>query len=156
MKYIKDTAEGWLLDDYFSYLESCKEMDPGARSFATDRTRYDLSSQGSLHDAWLDRLSLIEDARGGRHEVRPLRATVEFLGPYHDRRFRLSYFGVKHYSAQGGNVPNGHGDLLMHEFTLDDLGLIRHELNFSSGSSILFVFERFQFEEQLIEQSRSS
>jgi hypothetical protein len=153
MKYIKDTAEGWLLDNYFSYLESCENMDPKTKSFAIDRSRYDLSSPGSLHDAWLDRLSLIEEASGNRHQVRPLSVVVEFLGPYHDRRFRLTYSGVRKYVMQGDKLSNGHGDLLMHEFSMDDHGLTAHEMNFSSGSSLIFVFERFDFEEQVIEQA---
>ncbi len=41
----------------------------------------------------------------------------------------------------------------MHEFTMDDHGLAAHEMSFSSGSSLIFVFERFDFEEQVIEQA---
>jgi hypothetical protein len=153
MKYIKDTAAGWLLDDYFAYIESCGKMDPATRDFAIDRSRYDLSSHGSLHDAWLDRLSLTEDASGSRHQIRPLGAVLEFLGPYHDRRFRFTYSGVKKYLMAGNAPSNGHGDLLMHEFSLDDRELITHEMIFSSGSSLLLVFERLEFEEQLLEQT---
>jgi hypothetical protein len=151
MKYIKYGAEGWSLDDYFSYIESCDRMDPKTKSFAIDRSRYDLSSPGSLHDAWLDRLFLVEEASGNRHQVRPLNVVVELLGPYHDRRFRLTYSGVKQYVMQCDKLSNGHGDLLMHEFTMDDHGLTTHEMIFSSGSSLRFVFESFRFEEQVIE-----
>lgn len=143
MKHVVDLPSGgWDLQGYFGYLAGIRErLPPEVYSFAVDPRNYDLESHQSLHDAWLDCLSISEPATGARSEIRSIQIDCRFLGPYHDLDIHLTYFDVADYSLTNPadfevspTITVGHGDLLMHEVRLADSGLVIHELRFSRGS----------------------
>ncbi len=59
---------------------------------------FNLDSRSSLHDAWLETLTIRETASGERKQIRQLEVHVRLLGPYHDRWIHLNYAGVTQYS----------------------------------------------------------
>src|SRR5690606_7438417 len=102
-----------------AYLESVQGlMPPHVYKFASDSKHFDLSSRNSLHDAWLEEVSVRELATGDRHEVRRAEIEMRLLGPFHDRRIHLLYEGVVSYrwalpSVNGAPryEHTAHGDL---------------------------------------------
>jgi hypothetical protein len=144
MEYISHLpGGGWDLQGYFQYLTEMQgRLPPDVFRFAADSRNYDLISHQSLHDAWLESLTITEPATGARSEIRGIQIDCCYLGPYHDVRIHLNYRGVSDYSLTtptGVLSPPatniGHGDLLMHEVRIDASGQITHELQFSRGSA---------------------
>ena len=140
MKRIKYSSEsGWPLDQYFEYVESIKHSIPShVYDLASDKSNYDLSSHTSLHDAWLESICISEPASGDRSEVRGVFIKARYLGPFHDLHIELDYSNVIGYEIikTGSDTSCGHGDLLMHEFYIDDRNYIFHEIIFSNNSQI--------------------
>jgi hypothetical protein len=94
-------------------------------AFASDPRHFDLSSPSSLHDAWLETLTVREVASGERQEIRRMEVSLCLLGPAHDRRIHLHYTGVTCYSftappcqREAAREHAGHGDLFTHEIRL--------------------------------------
>lgn len=152
MEYISHhPGGGWDTKGYFQYLAEVQALlPPEVFSFAADPRNYDLNSHQSLHDAWLESLTIAEPAAGARSEIRSIQIDCCYLGPYHDLRIHLSYRGVSDYSLttpSGTRSPPtnsvGHGDLLMHEVRTGAAGQIIHELQFSRGSVFLISCESF-------------
>jgi hypothetical protein len=148
MKYIVDLPSGgWDLGNYFLHLNNAKEKLPAeVFSFASDTRNYDLESHQSLHDAWLENLKITEPASGDRSEIRTIEIECRFLGPYHDLFINLKYSGVSSFSFLTPEVTGeekfstvGHGDLLMHEITMNQ-NQMNHELIFSRGSIFKIAF----------------
>ena len=146
MKHIFRDENGVVQYDlYFEYLKSVeKHFPPHVYSFAADVKYYSLHDHGTLHDAWLDYLHIVEPAEGERRELRKIEIDTYFLGPFHDRRFFLSYTNVTSYSLNSPSdlaaLPTnqvGHGDLLIHELRIYSSGNIIHEMEFSRGSTLL-------------------
>ena len=151
VKYLKKfNSEGWEYDysGYFDNLNKIKNDFPEAiYAYAANQENYGSLSHESLHDAWLDVFSVTEVATGLRSEKRSLRIDMSFLGAYHDLKILLSYEGVKSYGFhknEKSTLPPhenvGHGDLLVHEFSVGDQNSIVHEMLFSSGSNLKIVF----------------
>jgi hypothetical protein len=152
MHYIlNDKVEGI---DYFRYLEYLqtvkRDLPDHIYAFASDFRHFDLSSPSSLHDAWLESLTVREVASGSRNEIRKLEVKLSLLGPYHDRTIHLTYSGVERYSFDSPARPGetryshtAHGDLLTHEIRLGTHGLFVHELLFERGSILLVEFSEF-------------
>ena len=151
MKYLKKfNNEGWDYDydSYFDNLKkNIKDFPEAIYSFAANQKNYGSLSHESLHDAWLDMFSVTEVATGLRSEKRNLRIDMSFLGSYHDLKILLSYEGVKSYGFHKNEkitlppLENvGHGDLLVHEFSVDNENSVVHEMLFSSGSNFKIVF----------------
>src|SRR5882724_5634901 len=92
----KNSAGIWQFDRYFDYLGSIRgRLAPHVAAFALPLERYSLDSPHSLHDAWLESLTIEELAAGERGEQRNTRITVRLLGAYHDRWHELTYSGVR-------------------------------------------------------------
>jgi hypothetical protein len=153
MKYLLHSQEhGWQADPYFAYLRGIEAKLPAqVRAFATDVRNYTLHDHQSLHDAWLEECSIIEAAGGERRELRALEIRTRYLGPYHDMRIHLHYYGVRAYRldtprefAGPPSYEAAHGDLLMHEVRLSDEGDVVHELVFSRGSVFEIACEYFE------------
>lgn len=162
MKYIlNDQTEGIDYATYSAYLETIKEALPDdIYRFASDERHFDLSSASSLHDAWLESLTVREITSGSRNEVRRLEVRLCLLGAYHDRIIHLSYSGVERYSFDSPARPGeqrythtAHGDLLTHEIRLGADGLFAHELLFERGSTLLVEFSGFSHAEELLANS---
>ena len=59
LKYIHYGPAGWEFDPYFNYVELIKtELPQALYEFASDYDNYNLTSHTSLHDAWLEELSI--------------------------------------------------------------------------------------------------
>lgn len=58
-RYIVKNERVTCFDPYFGYIAGLQgKIDEALYAFVADSGRYDLSSKGSLHDAWLRRLTL--------------------------------------------------------------------------------------------------
>lgn len=125
---------------YLAYLHSIRPRLPEhVWHFAADDGHYNLHERRSLHDAWLMQCSVQESAEGPRLEIRQTDIRLTLLGSWHDRHIHLHYLGVRHYSLtqppQAQAKTHAHGDVLMHELTLDETsGLLLHELVFAHGA----------------------
>jgi len=158
-RYIRhDDDLGWTgFDVYFAYLAGIRErLGEELYAFAADFDRYGPHARGSLHDAWLQRLTLApQDVRA--HPL-CMGLELELLGPWHDRILRLRYQDVSGYSLtqalSGRSAPR---DLLCHELRLDETGeLLEHFLEFDDGFSILASCRSMSFEESMLPSADES
>jgi hypothetical protein len=67
---------------------------------------------------------------------------LKLLGAYHDGQIEIIYKEVKGYSLNMPAVRKapsnvGHGDWLIDEVRLSELGLVEHEIGFSQGGGWL-------------------
>lgn len=147
MEYLKNRAVNKnTIQNYFKYIETIKQkISQSVYSFAKDSKNYDLDSQQSLHDAWLNFIKIYELSSGKRSENRKTEIVIELLGSYHDILISLTYSDVKTINMSSHKeLSHGWGDLLVHEFRLDkdDIHII-HELEFQYGTIIL-SFKNFK------------
>jgi len=158
MEYtLNSGAGGFDFSRYNAYIESIKSSLPGhVYAFASDPSYFSLDSHSSLHDAWLEELTVREFASGERKQIRQLEIKLCLLGPYHDRRIHLNYSGVTQYSFltpprydEPRFKHTAHGDLLAHEIRLGHNGLLLHELQFERGSSLLIECRDIRHSEEL-------
>lgn len=161
MKYIHTRPGHIDFDSYRAYLETIRDRLPeSVFTFASSRGHFDFESHSSLHDAWLETLTVSESASGANGEVRKLEVHLCLLGPYHDRRIRLHYTGVSQYSfivPARYDVPRyshtAHGNLFTHEITLGHKGLILHELVFERDATLLIECADIKHSEEAIAPS---
>ncbi len=174
MHYILQDDGTINVDPYFAYLNTIKEqLPPGAPSFALKREHYTLWDRETLHDAWVEFVTIREPATGERSEHRHLQIDVCLLGPHHDRRIWLTYQHVKSYTlrmpreiqqsfldwkgqpASFFSLTNedGHGDLYTHEVRISDKGFVIHELSFIGGSNMTIECSDILHREEFIEQT---
>ena len=134
----RDLAEAWAR--YRSHLDAIRhQIPPGAYDFATAPWHYDPADHRSLHDAWVEKVLVSEEATPEKQGKRKLRIVVRLVGAYHDGHHELSYSGVTAYQlglASGGpdSLSRGHGDWLFDEVRLSESGNVLHEIVFSSGA----------------------
>lgn len=140
-------------DAYRDYLLSIRERLPSsAYEFATAEWHYDPQASQCPHDAWVNKLIIVEPASGDRQENRSIEILVELLGPYHDGHIHLTYKNVRSYSLETPpefKLPPlnvGHGDWLTDEIRLSDRDLVLHEIEFSRGSRWLIEAEDIVYE----------
>jgi hypothetical protein len=126
--------------EYAHYLESVRESLPkSAFEFATASWRHS-DHHRSLHDSWVESLTLSEPSSGDRHENRAIEIQLRLMGSYHDGYMNISYRGVQSYSLETPsefNLPPlhvGHGDWLYDEVRLSEQKFVVHEVEFSRGS----------------------
>ncbi|MDB6028954.1 MAG: hypothetical protein JWM68_5177 [Verrucomicrobiales bacterium] len=155
MEYIINSQkEGIDFERYAAYLDSIRNRLPAhVGAFASDSRHFDLSSHSSLHDAWLESLTVSEAATGQRSEIRRLEIHLCLLGPFHDRRIHLRYSGVTRYrfdlSAQEGEQV-AQGDLFTHEIRVNDAGALIHEILFQNAT-LLIECRDMRHSEEMIE-----
>lgn len=144
-------------DGYSAYVESIRgKLPKHVYAFASNPAHFNLDSHSSLHDAWLESLTVKENASGERRQIRQLEIQLCLLGPFHDRRIHLHYIEVLRYSLHGrpSTEPRyehtAHGDLLTHEIRLGHDGLLIHELLFQSDSKILIESADIRHSEEAI------
>jgi hypothetical protein len=137
---------------YRSYLESIRgQIPPEAYDFATAPWHYDPADHRSLHDAWVEEVTLREDLASEGEASRRLSLGIRLLGPYHDGHTYLSYAYVSGYqlvlprdSSSVGALSRpsgGHNDWLIDELRLSSSGTLLHEVVFSSGARWLIESE---------------
>ena len=161
MQYIAQPGSGTIdFDRYLRYLETVRDrLSEDAWRFASDPRHHDLRSPQTLHDAWLDRIAICEDASGDRREIRRLRIDVEMLGAFHDRRIRLGYTGVHAYrfdvpAAVGARFERvAHGDLIAHELRAREGGGIVHELMFERRGTFVVECDAISHVQEMITDS---
>jgi hypothetical protein len=142
---VNSETEGIDWTRYSRYVESIRDQLPShVLAFASDSRYFDLSSRSSLHDAWLESLTVIEVATGERQEIRRMEVSISLLGAYHDRRIHLHYTGVTRYSfsappryGEPRYKHTAHGNLFAHEIRLGQDGLLVHELLFERDATFL-------------------
>ena len=133
MNIIKDYYN---FQDYLNYLDGIKSyLSPEIIDFATDVKNYDLSSPNSLHDAWLENISINEISSGERKEKRCTEVVLHLLGPQHDRSINLTYSNVLHLNLNNNDeLLLGWGDLINHNFSFDvSQSCVVHKIFFSKG-----------------------
>jgi hypothetical protein len=149
---LNDATDGIDFTGYARYLQTVRNAMPAhVFAFASDPRHFDLLSRSSLHDAWLEELSVREIATGERHEIRRTQVELRLLGPYHDRRIHLLYEGVTGYRWE---MPTrhgepryehvAHGDLYTHEICMTDHGLMTHEIEFERDARLVVEFADFR------------
>ena len=143
---------------YHAYVEVIKErLPPHIYAFASDFRYFDLTSHSSLHDSWLESLTVREAAQGERNEIRRLEVAICLLGPFHDLRIHLQYTGVTRYSfstparySDSRYEHTAHGDLFTHEVRLGHEGLLVHELLFERDATFLIECSDIRHSEEKI------
>ena len=125
---------------YQAYLARIRSRLPEkAYDFATAPWHYDPGDHRALHDSWVERVVVSEEAAPEKQGKRKLRIVVRLVGAYHDGHHELHYSGVTAYqlglaSGSPDSVPRGHGDWLFDEVRLSESGNVLHEIVFSSGA----------------------
>jgi hypothetical protein len=161
MKYIYTKPGHIDFDSYRAHLEKIRGRLPQhVFTFASSPCYFDFESHSSLHDAWLETLTISESASGTHNEVRKLEVHLSLLGPYHDRRIHLHYKGVSQYSfiaPPRHDLPRykhtAHGNLFTHEITLGHEGLIVHELLFERDATLLIECSDIKHSEEAIAEA---
>jgi hypothetical protein len=155
---VNSETQGIDFTRYSAYIATIRDKIPEhVHSFASDSRYFDLNSHSSLHDSWLESLTVREVASGERKEIRRMEVAISLLGPFHDRRIHLHYSGVTLYTF--GSPPHydeerfdhtAHGDLLAHEIRLGHDGLLIHELLFENDATFLIECADFRHFEEMI------
>lgn len=153
MKLLKKNRNGEIeFDAYFEYIRSLRgTLSASAFAFASNFNHYRMDSRVSLHDAWVQSLHVSEVAHGERRQIRKLAIELNLLGPYHNSVLRLTYSDVRGYAANvraedAGSVA--HGDIAMHELTVDlETQVLSHEIQFASGSILQVDCGDLEFQE---------
>ena len=155
---INSETEGIDFTRYGDSIASIRDkLPPHVYSFASDPRHFNLSSPSSLHDAWLESLTVREAAGGERHEIRRMEVALCLLGPFHDRRILLHYTGVTRYSftappryGEPRYEHTAHGDLITHEIRLGHGGLLIHEMLFERDATLLIECSDIRHSEEMI------
>jgi hypothetical protein len=155
---LNSETEGIDFTRYSAYIESIRhKLPPHVYSFASDSRYFDLTSHSSLHDAWLETVTVQEIASGERREIRRLEIAISLLGPFHDRRIHLQYSGVTRYSfvappryGESRYEHIAHGDLLTHEVRLGHDNLLIHEILFERDATFLVECSDIRHVEEVI------
>ena len=159
MEHILNPETGGIdFTTYSAYVASIREaLPPHVYAFASDSRHFDLSSHSSLHDAWLESLTVREAASGERQQIRRMEVSLSLLGPFHDLRIHLHYTGVTRYDFtapprydEARYEHTAHGDLHTHEIRLGHEGLLIHELLFERGATLLIECADLRHSEEAI------
>lgn len=160
MEYILTAGtKGMDFDPYAAYVASIRDQLPAhVYAFASDPAHFNLTSASSLHDAWLESVTIREIASGKRNEIRRTEISISLLGPCHDRRIHLHYTGVTRYSLDRPSSlgrtdfsSECHEDLHTHEVRLGKReGLLVHEILFQSDAVFLIECGDIQHSEEML------
>jgi hypothetical protein len=152
MKYIFRTAD--LVYDLTKYEDYLHRLGAMLRSRITGCdllhwTRLGPAGAETLHDS---RLQATRSWHRSESAGDSSCFEVKLKGPYFDRYFVLTYFGVSSVSL---SLPAAENDLLVHEVRLEGESLV-HELLFDQNHTIQIDCQTIQFEEFLNEQNPKS
>ena len=84
------------------------------------------------HDAWVERVEVLETGTGERQAMRSLEIRIRLLGAYHDGHIELAYEGVRRYRI--GSRGSAHGDWLYDELRLSADGFVLHEIEIAGDT----------------------
>ena len=153
MKYILSETGEIELDSYFDYLESISSyLSYSVKRFALDSDRYKLNNCKSLHDAWIDQITIYEKRQ---NPVPKCRVELFLLSQCHTRIIQIVYMGViayrlsGHQSFIGENVNKStfHGDILTHEIRLNKKKKLVHEIIFHDKTNFKITCDDFEVTE---------
>lgn len=159
MEHILNGKPGFIdYGHYLKYVASIRDqLPPHVYAFASNSNYFNLESNSSLHDAWLESVTVREASSGEHNEIRQLEIHICLLGPFHDRRIHLRYTGVSQYSinAQARYEEQrykhtAHGDLFTHEIRLGHNGLLVHELLFEREATFFIECSDIRHSEEII------
>jgi len=142
-------------DSYIHYLKQNKDgFNESVYTFASSTERHNLESPHSLHDAWLTSITIKENRKRESPFNPKLGIEIVLFGPMHDRNIILNYAGVASYTINGikNKINIGdtfQGDITCHQVTLNENGLIMHEILFTSKSNIIITCEEFGCVEEI-------
>jgi hypothetical protein len=157
MEYILNSETlGIDFDRYKRYVDSIRDkLPPHIYAFAANTEHFNLTSHSSLHDSWIERLTMKETPNVAAD--RTLDIDLRLLGPFHDRRIHLRYTDVSQYSLSAPpkyEEPRfrsvWHGDLITHEIRLGHNGRFVHELLFARAATFLIECSDIRHSEELI------
>ena len=116
-----------------AYLESIRgELPAGAYALATSDWYFDGNDRRSPHDAWLERVTIVEERATGGCDPAKIRIELRLLGAYHDVWIDLRYRDVSQYRIElaSANRDRGHGhrDWRYDEFRLVPGRRVEHEI----------------------------
>ncbi|MHB1131521.1 MAG: hypothetical protein ACYC4L_03950 [Chloroflexota bacterium] len=131
-------------NEYRRYLESVKDQLPSsAYEFATAPWHWDVEDHRTLHDSWVESLSVSEVHPEDNVKQRGVTIAVRLLGPYHDIYTDMTYLEVSSYSLTlprlssvvpaWSQVRTRHDDWLGDEVRVTDDNRIEHEIVFGFG-----------------------
>jgi hypothetical protein len=153
----EDDRGATCFDRYFKYLASVRHRMPAVLSeFALDPARYALNGAKTLHDSWL----MDFDARADLDDPGAVRRSlsVDLKLATHARLVTLMYRDVQKLNSVlvPDRWPHTPADLLVHEFTVTDDGLLRHAVEFDRGVWYDVLFRGFAFLEREATSSQPS
>ncbi|MDB6112383.1 MAG: hypothetical protein JWR69_4133 [Pedosphaera sp.] len=141
--------------NYLSYLETIRQLLPEhIYQFASSEQHFNLNSPHSLHDAWMESVTISER----RHKAAPfepqVHIIVKLLGQRHDRLIVLEYENVSRYMVDGkpslyNPADTLHGDVFTHEIRVTNKNKIIHEILFVSDSRLQVECDNFTHREEL-------
>lgn len=128
------------------------QLPPEVAAFAGDAERYVLNHAKSLHDAWVQSIT-VTDSRATQQYQSGVAVEIVLLGQMHDRHIILSYADVARYQIYGladSLSPTSHGDLHTHEVRVSAEGRVVHEIVFVAGSCIEIECRTFTVQDRLL------
>ena len=155
MKNISYDGNGGLcFDNYFKYLESISEyLGQELYSFFADWERYNLDSPKSLHDAWLCGFYFKTKADGKSDSPR---LTLEFLGPYHDRKISFHYLKPSNIDLFELEILSERNlDVETHEVIFEGSNM-KHSIYFEDNKHITITSASIRYTEVILRPGRGS
>jgi hypothetical protein len=117
---------------YREYLaDSRYDFPQSAHALAVSDWYFDFNDHRCPHDAWLEKLELIEPDDNEHGEMRRLAIRIRLLGAFHDGSIELFYPRVFRYSLDGPSCVEGHGDWRYDEFRISPSGHLIHEIEWA-------------------------
>lgn len=118
---------------YQEYLESVRgELPASAYALATSDWYFDWNDHRAPHDAWLERVTIVEHPAVGGCDPAKIGIELRLLGAYRDGWIDLSYRDVSRYRIElaPANRDRGHGhrDWRYDEFRLVPGRRVEHEI----------------------------
>ena len=118
--------------NYRKYLDTHKDKFPkSAYELASSEWWYDFNNHKCPHDAWLERVLIIEPSEGERNEDRATEVKVMLLSAYQDGYIELSYKNAVSIKIDSHDVKRGHRDWRYDEFRYTQSELFVHEIEWS-------------------------
>ena len=116
-------------ENYRDYLLSNRDkLSDSVYKLATSDWWYDFKDHKCPHDAWLERVLIIEPSEGKRNENRTTKVKIMLLSAYQDGYIELSYKNAVSIKIDSHNVKLGHKDCY---YTCDMMNLDIHSQGYS-------------------------
>ncbi|MEG1725537.1 MAG: hypothetical protein RR313_09100 [Anaerovoracaceae bacterium] len=134
-------------DKYFEYIEEVKYKFPKKLyDFATDHNRYLLNTQGTLHDAKINRIN-IDICSNNKY------LELFLLTKWRDSEIYIKYYNLRNFDSKifSTEYPNAKFDLLTHEITCLEMNVYQHLIKFEHGLWLMVQFSDIEVKELSVE-----